>query len=227
MEPKILKDKNLRNFSVTAVLFLLFIALTIAVLTIDMQPIGPESSIVGLADLNKSLHDAIGVNHYWYNITEWTGLIAITVACGFSLLGLAQLIARKSIKKIDSDIFALGSFYLLVAICYALFEIWIVNYRPVMMDGTLEASFPSSHAMVVLCIMTTAIMQFQTRIKNRLLKTAVIYISALIIVMTIIGRLVSGVHWFTDIMGGVLLGFSLTMLYYSIVQRLNLSEHII
>ena len=42
--------------------------------------------------------------------------------------------------------------------------------------------------------------------------------SILIIFTTIMGRLISGVHWFTDIIGGILISSFLLMLFYSLIN---------
>jgi undecaprenyl-diphosphatase len=148
-----------------------------------------------------------------YHITDWLGLVPFVFVFGYGLLGLSQLIKRKSICKVDSDILILGGFYIAVMAVYLLFEYVVINYRPILINGLLEASYPSSTTMLVMCVMPTALIQIKSRFKNTKLKVCFIIIITAFILFMVIGRLISGIHWLTDIIGGALLSVGLVGLY--------------
>lgn len=217
--------KSKKLFFITGLLFLLFAAFTAIVSFVDVQPIGPEQSQIGLSTLNQFVLERLGVHLLWYNITDWLGVVAIMFAFGFALLGFLQLIKRKSLLKVDYQILLLGAFYGIVVAAYIFFEYVIINYRPIILLTSLEASYPSSHTMIVICIMTTAMIEFRRLFADRkTLQTILESVSALIVAVTVVGRMVSGVHWFTDIIAGVLLSSALVMLYYSSVKLIAEKE---
>ena len=208
-----MKKKNYKDLHVSLFMLTAFILWTIAVSFVDVKAIGPEGSSVGFATVNSAVRNFIGVHMSLYHITDWLSLVPIFVAIGFAVLGLVQWIKRKKLSKVDYSIFVLGGFYIVVFSVYILFEFVTVNYRPVLISGILETSYPSSTTLLVLCVMPTAIMQLKSRINNTLIRKYVsLFITAFIIFM-VTGRLISGVHWFTDIVGGALLSTSLVMTY--------------
>lgn len=211
-----MKKENRKNFYVSGCLLLAFALWTALVCFVDVEAIGPRGSSVGLATLNSLIHKLTGVHMSLYTVTDWLGLVPIGFAAGFAALGLSQWIKRKNLFKVDFSILALGAFYMAVIGAYAFFEAFVINYRPVLIDGFLEASYPSSTTLIVTCVMPTAIMQLNTRIKNRVLRHSTVVVLCAFTAFMVIGRLASGVHWVTDIIGGALLSAGLVMTYYSV-----------
>lgn len=186
---------------------------TVLVGMVDVQAIGPEGSAVGFAAMNRWVHDLTGVHLVLYIATDWLSLIPLGIVSGFGLLGLMQWVRRKSLLKVDRSILALGGFYLVVMAAFAFFEVFVVNYRPVLIEGVLEASYPSSTTMLVMCVMPTAGMQFHARIKNDTLRRWVSVAVTGFTICMVGARLWSGVHWCSDIIGGALLSAGLVLLY--------------
>ena len=213
-----MKKQNKKRLVLGASLIVVFVLWTVLIRFVDVQAIGPEESSVGFATLNSYVHDITGVNMLLYVITDWLGLVPIVVAFSFAVLGLIQWIKRKSLLKVDQNLFVLGGFYIAVIVVYIFFEIVVINYRPILIDGYLEASYPSSTTMLVMSVMPTAMMQLRARIKNSLFKRCVMLVIAVFIAFMVICRLVSGVHWITDIIGGALLSSALVMMYYAISE---------
>lgn len=205
-----------KAFFIGVSLVIVFVLWTLLVRLVDVQVIGAQESSVGLAVLNGFVHKLIGVNISLYMVTDWLGLVPIGVAFGFAILGLIQWIQRKSFVKVDYSILVLGGFYIVVMAIYILFEIVVINYRPILIGGYLEASYPSSTTMLTMCVMPTAIMQLRARIKNKILRRCVVLITAMFTAFMVIGRVVSGVHWITDIIGGVFISAGLIEIYDSI-----------
>ena len=205
-----------KSFCIGLGLLLLFIIWTVALRFVDVQAIGPKGSSVGFASLNKTAHNITGVHMSLYTITDWLGLVPILVIMGFGILGLCEWTRRKNLFKVDYSLLTLGGFYIVVMVAYIFFEMFVVNYRPILINEVLEASYPSSTTMLVMCVMPTAIMQFNARIKSNEFKKCVKILISAFIAFMVIGRLISGVHWLSDIIGGALLSSSLVLIYNSI-----------
>ena len=190
-----------------------FAVWTAAVRFVDVRAIGPQGSLVGFATMNAFVHKLTGVHMSLYTITDWLGLVPLGVALAFAIMGLCQWCRRKHILKVDYSILALGVYYIVVMAVYIFFEIVEINYRPILINGYLETSYPSSTTMLVMCVMPTAIMQLNCRIKNAFVRKCVVVVITAFIAFMVIGRLLSGVHWFSDIVGGALLSTGLVIMY--------------
>ena len=206
-----------KSFYMGLGLLVLFIIWTVALRFVDVGAIGPQGSSVGFATLNKAIHNITGVHMSLYTITDWLGLIPICFIMGFGILGLCEWIKRRNPFRVDYSLLTLGGFYIVVMAAYILFEIFVVNYRPILIDGFMEASYPSSTTLLVLSVMPTLWFQAKRRMKNEILLKYVCVFSALFSIFMVIGRTVAGVHWLTDIMGSILLSTGLFLLYRAVV----------
>ncbi len=212
-----MKNKMSPRILLSAFLLAAFAVWTCVVRFVEVKPVGPNGSSVGLATLNSSFHSLTGVNFTLYNITDWLGVLPALVVMSFALLGLAQWLKRKKLSRVDANVFILGGFYVAVMAVFVFFENVVVNYRPVLIGGILEASYPSSITLLVMCVMPTALMQLNARIKNVFIRRFVCVAIVAFTVFMVLARLISGVHWFTDIIGGVLLSASLVSAYSAAV----------
>lgn len=215
-----MKSKSLKCFISAGITFLAFIVFTILVKFVDVQAVGPRDSLIGFATLNLAVLNACNLEGLlWYNLSEIIGYLAIIVAGVFAIKGLIQLIKRKSIKKVDKNLLILCGLYLLVVLFYLFFEVVVINYRPVLLVGKgLEASYPSSHTMLSLVVFISAIPLVNSYVQSKGLKIAINVIFIAIAVITPIARVVSEMHWFTDIVGSVLLSASLLTAYNAVIE---------
>lgn len=216
-----MKQQGKRGIMSGAALILAFILLTVLIQTVDVRPVGVNGTNIGFATVNTWFHRLTGVHMGLYTVTDWLGLVPIAVCIGFGLLGLAQWVRRRSIAKVDRDILLLGGYYILVILGYLIFEMIPINYRPILIDGAMEASFPSSTTLLVLSVMPTLLFQVNRRAKGQTVRRLTAAFVVLFSVFMVIGRLVAGVHWLTDIVGSVLLSAGLYSLYRAAVLEMD------
>ena len=214
-------NKKKRKIFISTILILLAVVFTILVKVVDVKQVGVNETSIGFAILNQFVFKSTGVNMIWYHITDWLGLVPIFMAMVYALIGLIQLIKRKCLFKVDKEIIILGLFYIIVMSLYVFFEKVIINYRPILMNGFLEASYPSSHTLMTISLCGSSIIVNKKLFNNKLTKIMNI-LSVIIILITVIGRLLSGVHWFTDIIGGIIISIALLMSLYSVIDKIEM-----
>ena len=210
-----------RNVVISGFLIILAIIFTVAVQTVDVKPVGANNSNIGFSTLNSSIFNNIGVNMTWYSITNYLGIISIILALFYVFIALFQFIKRKNVFKVDKEILTLGIFYIILAIVYIVFEKFIVNYRPILMDGELDASYPSSHTILTIFICGSSMLINSSLFKNKNIAKLINIFALIVMIVTVVGRLLSGVHWFTDILGGTIIASALLMSYYTVLDYIK------
>lgn len=191
---------------------------TVLIQIVDVQPLGVNGTDIGLATVNLWFHQLTDVHMEVYFITDLLGLVPIFVCILFGGVGLVQLEKRRSLCKVDYDITFLGIYYIIVIFLYLLFEMIPINYRPILIEGRMEASYPSSTTLLVLCVMPTLVFQMNCRLRNKAFKRVISFFTMVFIMYMVVGRLICGVHWFTDIVGAVLLSAGLFYAYKGVVM---------
>ena len=218
--------KNGKRLLITgSILVAAFVAWTLLIQGMDVQSVGVNGTDVGFATFNSWFHKLTGVHMWIYVVTDWLGLVPIGVCMVFGGIGFTQLVKRRSLFSVDCDIIILGIYYIVVIAAYLVFEMIPINYRPILIEGVMEVSYPSSTSLLVLCVMPTLTEQMNRRLKSVAVKRAVGIITITFSVVMVLGRLISGVHWFTDIVGGALLSAGLFCIYKAVVMLAGKEEN--
>jgi undecaprenyl-diphosphatase len=221
-----MKETKRKELLAGIILMVAFVLWTVLIRNIDVQNAGSNGTAVGFATINVWFHQLTGVHMLVYKITDWLGLVPIIICMCFGVLGLVQLIKRRSILRVDPDILLLGIYYVLVIACYLIFEMIPINYRPILINGNLEASYPSSTTLLVLSVMPTLKYQSDRRIANPMTRKAIVLFVFAFSSFMVMGRLISGVHWATDIIGSVFLSSGLFMVYRSMAEYTGYRKNI-
>lgn len=212
-----MKQNTITKFLAAAVVLLLFVLFTVCLTGVDLRPVGPENSYVGFASLNDWVFKHLGTSSLWDKITDIIALAAMALAAVFGATGIWQWIKGKSLKAVDPCLIVLGIFYIMMAAFYLAFEFIVINYRPVLVDGALEASYPSSHTFVTLFIFFSALPVTNRLVKNQSRRMWINVTLGLLSIIMVVGRVLSGMHWTSDVVGAFLLALGMALLYDAFV----------
>ena len=212
-----MKENGKKLLFAGSIFIVAFIVWTLLIQKVDIQPLGVNGTNIGFATINGWFHKLTGVHMVLYTITDWLGLIPIFICIIFGAMGLIQLIRRRSVFRVDYDIIFLGIYYMIVIFGYLIFEMVPINYRPILIEGILEASYPSSTTLLVLGVMPTLMEQVNRKSENIIVKRIVKVFCICFSAFMVLGRLIAGVHWLTDIVGSIMLSAGLFCFYKAAV----------
>ena len=209
-----------KKFLVAGIFTGLFACLAIMLKTINVNVDPITGSEIGLADINRGVFDKFGASKTWDTVSDVLIAISIVVAVVFVTIGVMQLVKRKKLNKVDRELYTLAGLYGLTALLYVVFEkIIVINYRPILVEGgKMEASFPSTHTMVSCVILWSATILISKYIKNVKLSRALQVICVLMPIMIGVGRILAGMHWFTDVLGAMLLSAALVCVFWGVTE---------
>ena len=211
--------KRLVNYFPALFLTLVFIVWTILVKTIDMSYID-NVGYIGFSHFNFQVNNFVVeyVRIETFDKLSDIGLyLSFAVVLTFGVIGIVQWIKRKSIKKVDSILFALLAIYVITVIEYFIFEIVKINYSPLSTAEELHASYPSSHVLFfIIFVMTGVLAMFEYVKVHKAIKVTTISFAALVSLVYVVVRLLSGQHFFTDIVGGLFLSASIIALFIAL-----------
>ena len=211
-------DHHKNHYTTAIMLLAAFVIFTLAIMIVDVRPIGPLETHVGFAALNGFIARTFPENPLWDNIAKITGILLLLVAVFFAGIGAKQLIDRRDIRSVDHDILTLGGVYAADLVLYVLFEKLVINYRPVLEDGELAASYPSSHTLLAVTVALTAIIEVQLRVHDKQKQNILRLLLAALMIITIGAKLLAGVHWITDIIGAIILGSAIVNAFWDSVE---------
>ena len=209
--------KNIRNIIMSVIMTIFSGVFVYLVKTVDVKAIGPNKSSVGFSGINKAYADMVGSNMTIYKLTEIFGLLVFIIVGVYGLIGIYQLFKRKSLFKVDREIIGLGILYVLMISVYLIFDKIAINYRPIIIDGELEPSFPSSHTMLAICTCVSSLMVYKKYVPSKF-NYLVLFSTVLLLTLVFLGRTISGVHWISDILGGVIISLTLLTYFYTIIK---------
>ena len=204
---------------ITALFFLAtFTVFTVMVMRYDVQDIGFNGAPVGFATLNGAVHALFPYDEGCFAASEYIGYFCLGIAGVNALIAFIDFIKARGFRHMHRRYILTMVLYAVVVGAYVLFEFYEVNERPV----AAEASYPSSHTLLALCVLYSEIVLLGHSARRlRLWADILRMLFVALMVAMVFMRLLSGVHWLTDICGSILLSLSLCTMYGTFVRSFD------
>lgn len=197
--------KKILDIVIITNLFIIFI-LTILVKTVDIYYNVITKSNIGLYSLNKLF---LNNNEFQFLkiISEIIFIICLLIIVIIGAMLIINYIKTKAINKKQKNFLI---YLFILFIIWVLFDkVLIINYRPIVVDGKIEGSYPSTHIMVI----TYTLLSLSYLLENKVNQKMKYILSIIFILITFSGRVLSLMHWFTDGLCGLLVGLTFYLLF--------------
>lgn len=200
--------------------FILFLVFTILVKTVDVTYIH-DIGYLGFYNVNSSINSKIqAMNTSLYDkLSDVIMIISFVGVAIFAVIGIVQLIKRKSFKQVDPILYILLGLYVLVAAMYLTFSLMKINFSPLSTKENLKDSYPSSHVFISITLFVSGVMTATKYVNMGKWMNVIGYAGAILLsILSAVTRMFSGQHYFTDIIGAILLAIFLISAYYSALK---------
>ena len=203
----------------------LFITFTVMVRCVDAHYI-EDVGYLGFYTLNMNVNEFVRQqdNHLFDVLTDILLFLSLATVLPFAIIGIHQLVKRKSLAKVDPLIYFMLGAYILSVVHYVTFILTSINASPLSTPDEIKQSYPSTHVFIFITYLFVALTGLFRYIKmSKVAKISAICVVSILSIIMVIFRLYSGQHYLTDIIGGVLLAaFNITLPY--MLYRLIIKE---
>ena len=180
-----------------------FVVLTVTLLCVDVQ--SAATGPIGWATINLWWRDLLGVQNIWHLISDIIVGVTLLALVGMLVWQFVIILRGKSLRALTLRWWVFDITIIVLGLCYLLFQFVVINYRPIVLDGIAEVSYPSSHILLVATLWPLILCMCRQGIKSLTWRRILLICGWLMLVLGVIARLCCGYHWFTDVLGALLL----------------------
>lgn len=217
---KIANNKKTLYGALSGIMLIIILVFIVLLKKVNVGTNGDKN--IGLSKINLAIYNSLGTNKIMDIISTIILAMAGALALFFVVIGIIEVVKRKKLEMLDNSIKALALVYVITGWIYLIFDyILVINYRPTAECISSSPSFPSTHTMLILMIFLTGITVLEGLIKNKKLLYSVEICFGLLGILAIVTRMLSGKHWFTDIIAGILFAIMLYFFHKFIIELLN------